>query len=241
MGIFGCAARTRKFDRPAQFRVRAAHPALKNLCAVFLIFFLKRCEKHNAQKIAVTIHRSGGTIMNQSTVIGGKLRAAFAAIALAWAAHGAVATESSQPATRAYSIPAGTLAEALTEFADQADLKLIFDADLTRGFQVPALRETVTVEQGLNKLLKDSGLSYRIAENNTTIIEPKPAAVETQPQSGATLPVVKVSDDAMYDPNDPYNPDYNRRNASTATKTNTPIMETPLSIQVVPKQVLQDQ
>ena len=30
-------------------------------------------------------------------------------------------------------------------------------------------------------------------------------------------------------------------NASTATKTDTPIMETPVSVQVVPQQVLQDQ
>jgi len=34
---------------------------------------------------------------------------------------------------------------------------------------------------------------------------------------------------------------YNVPNASTATKTDTPIMETPYSIQVVPQQVLQDQ
>ncbi|MDT4331758.1 hypothetical protein ACQE3E_12525 [Methylomonas sp. MED-D] len=30
------------------------------------------------------------------------------------------------------------------------------------------------------------------------------------------------------------------RNSSTATKTDTPVMETPFSIQVVPKQVLED-
>lgn len=34
---------------------------------------------------------------------------------------------------------------------------------------------------------------------------------------------------------------YSRPNATTATKTDTPIMETPISIQVVPHQVLQDQ
>lgn len=30
------------------------------------------------------------------------------------------------------------------------------------------------------------------------------------------------------------------RNSSTATKTDTPVMETPFSVQVVPKQVLED-
>ncbi len=44
-----------------------------------------------------------------------------------------------------------------------------------------------------------------------------------------------------YGPDDPYNPDYNRTNATTATKTDTPIMETPISIQVVPRAVIEDQ
>jgi iron complex outermembrane receptor protein len=43
-----------------------------------------------------------------------------------------------------------------------------------------------------------------------------------------------------YSATDPYNPDYNRTNASTATKTDTPIMETPYSVTVVPQQVLKD-
>jgi iron complex outermembrane receptor protein len=46
---------------------------------------------------------------------------------------------------------------------------------------------------------------------------------------------------AVKDPNDPYNTDYNRTNASTATKTDTPIMETPMSIQVIPQQVMKYQ
>ncbi|MGH8555971.1 MAG: TonB-dependent receptor domain-containing protein [Methylococcales bacterium] len=142
--------------------------------------------------------------MKKSTVIGFNAHFALAAIALAFASHGAVAAEPSQAAAHAYSIPDGTLGEALTEFADQANLKLIFNADLTRGFKVPALRETVTVEQGLNKLLKDSGLSYRVAGNNTTIIEPKPVVEETQPRSDTTLPKVKVSGEAGYDAADRY-------------------------------------
>lgn len=39
----------------------------------------------------------------------------------------------------------------------------------------------------------------------------------------------------------PITKDYNVTNASTATKTDTPIMETPVSIQVVPRAVMDDQ
>jgi iron complex outermembrane receptor protein len=41
--------------------------------------------------------------------------------------------------------------------------------------------------------------------------------------------------------NDPYNQSYNVTNSSTATKTDTPIMETPMSIEIVPQAVIQDQ
>ena len=40
---------------------------------------------------------------------------------------------------------------------------------------------------------------------------------------------------------DPYNKSYVLQNASTGTKTNTPVMDTPLNVQVVSQQVLQDQ
>ena len=44
-----------------------------------------------------------------------------------------------------------------------------------------------------------------------------------------------------YDDTDPYNPDYVQPDATTGTKTDTPIMETPLNVQVITKQVLKDQ
>jgi iron complex outermembrane recepter protein len=64
---------------------------------------------------------------------------------------------------------------------------------------------------------------------------------------GATLEKVTVEADAESDPydptdtNDPYNKSYSVSNSSTASKTDTPVMETPASIQVIPKSVLHDQ
>ena len=40
---------------------------------------------------------------------------------------------------------------------------------------------------------------------------------------------------------DPFNPSYVLPDASTGTKTDTPIMDTPLNVQVIPQQVLRDQ
>ena len=165
---------------------------------------------------------------------------ALTALAFALASHG-VAAENLQEAVHAYAIPAGTLNEALTEFADQSNIKLVFNADLARGLKSPLLNGKLSVGQGLDTLLKNSGLVYRIVDNNTAIIELKPVADMTKPQSATTLPSVTVTGKTGYDPTDPYNPNYSLPNASTATKTDTPIIETPLNIQVIPKAVLDDQ
>ena len=50
-----------------------------------------------------------------------------------------------------------------------------------------------------------------------------------------------VTGKTKYDANNPYNKNYVAPNSSFATKTDTPIMETPLNIQVLPKAVLDDQ
>ncbi|ATQ66478.1 hypothetical protein CQW49_00155 [Methylosinus trichosporium OB3b] len=60
------------------------------------------------------------------------------------------------------------------------------------------------------------------------------------------LPPIDVGAEARTDaPGDPGGASdpkaYRHPNASTETKTSTPVMETPISIQVVPQQVLQDQ
>lgn len=100
----------------------------------------------------------------------------------------------------------------------------------------------MTPTQALSRLLQGSGMTYRFVDAKTVTVE-RPAGNDekaVEPQS-ATLPAVKVSGTAEYAPYDPYNPSYNTPNASTATKTDTPIMETPLAIKVVPQQVLKDQ
>lgn len=69
-----------------------------------------------------------------------------------------------------------------------------------------------------------------------------------EPTSGdTTLPKVTVeadSDNPYDDPTwaiDPYNSSYNRPGASNASKTNTPLAKSPMSVQVVPKSVFTDQ
>jgi iron complex outermembrane recepter protein len=175
------------------------------------------------------------------------------AILLGWAAI----ARAEEPAHR-YTVAAQPLSGALTEFADQADLKLMFPAELARGITSPGVTGTLTRDQALARLLTGTGMSYRFTSPDTVTIErPDPlkdlvneakqplrvveneatqaAPKKTGPDEPAALEEMTVTASPLDETS------YNVLNATTATKTDTPIFDTPLSIQVVPQQVLKDQ
>ncbi|MGX2039185.1 TonB-dependent siderophore receptor [Methylocaldum sp. MU1018] len=132
-------------------------------------------------------------------------------------------------------IPSQPLGPAVDALAKQSGLHLFYAEDIMRGKTTRGLNGKYTPHRAVEKLLAGTGLAYTFTAENAVSIR-----ADEKPD-GIDLPRVVVSGEAEYDTEDPYNPDYNRPNASTATKTDTPIMETPYSIQVVPKQVLEDQ
>ncbi|NOS74062.1 MAG: TonB-dependent receptor, partial [Methyloglobulus sp.] len=155
-----------------------------------------------------------------------------------------------------YHIPAQPLSNALLQFAEDSKLELIVKAEKLHGFNSVGLDGNMTSAQALSKLLQGSGMTYRFVDAKTVTVEQpdanfrKTSDVEekAEPQSSSgdtTLPKVTVEAEYdTYDPyntSDPYNKSYSAANSTTATKTDTPIMDTPVSIQVVPKAVLRDQ
>ncbi|AMK76721.1 TonB-dependent receptor [Methylomonas methanica] len=136
---------------------------------------------------------------------------------------------------RHFDIPSQALASALQQLSAQSGAAMLYAEQSAAGKTSPALQGEYTVEDAIRKLLIGSGLIHSINADGTVTL--KPASND----SGATmLGAVTVIGKTAYDATDPYNLDYNRPNATTATKTDTPIMETPISIQVVPKAVLAD-
>jgi len=87
------------------------------------------------------------------------------------------------------------------------------------------------------------------AKKNPAPASVQPAAKDAQPaaapkaqEGAASLPTVTVVGKTNdYGGADPYSKDYAITHTSTATKTDTPIMETPMAIQVVPRAVMDDQ
>ena len=140
-----------------------------------------------------------------------------------------------------FNIPAQSLASALTRFSAETRLQVLYEGDVADKLQAPALNGTYTPTQALEKLLGGSGLKYRYSNDKTITLE-MPTSQNPGPTSSApTLKAMTVVGKTTYDANDPYDKRYAAPNSSFATKTDTPIMETPLNIQVLPKAVLDDQ
>jgi len=139
----------------------------------------------------------------------------------------------------AVNIPAQQLATALDSLAQQTGLQPFYADGITTNKHSPAVTGQLTAAQALDKLLAGSGLVYQFTAGNAVAIKPAPEQLnKAQPN---TLPTVKVTDTRLYDATDPYNTDYTLPNATAGTKTDTPIIETPLNVQVISKQVLKDQ
>lgn len=134
-----------------------------------------------------------------------------------------------------FDIPAQNLTTALQALANQSGAAMLYAEQTTQGKRSPKLQGDYATQAAVDKLLAGTGLTYQVAENGTVLIR------QPERQGDSTLPTVNVVDKPIYNATDPNNPDYNRTNASTATKTDTPILETPYSVRIIPQQVLKDQ
>ncbi len=131
-------------------------------------------------------------------------------------------------AKRNYQISSGTLSHALSQFAGSAGILLSVDARLTDGKSSKGLEGEYTVEEGFQKLLAGTGLVHVFSGGNTVTLK------VLEKSDADTLSVVTVVDQVD-------DKEYAVYSSSTALKTDTPLMQTPASIQVIPKTVLHDQ
>lgn len=150
-----------------------------------------------------------------------------------------------------FNIPAQPLGSALTRFSTATGLQVLYEGDIAGNVQTQPVSGNYTPDAALRQLTRNTGLSYRYSDAGTVtlvknVAENSPAETPQSGGEGQMMPKVTVEADSdnPYDDStwatDPYNKDYNRPNATTATKTDTPVMETPVSIQVVTKGVLAD-
>lgn len=147
----------------------------------------------------------------------------------------ASATAEENQSRRAYHIRGGTLSHALSQFAANAGIMLSADARLTDGKSSLGLEGEFSVEEGFSKLLAGSGLTYQFTEPHSVTVKPKP--MPTSNAESITLSKVAVVGQAEGDSPTSYAASHSR----ASTKTDTPIMETPQSIQVIKRSLMNDQ
>ncbi len=130
------------------------------------------------------------------------------------------------------SIPAGSLEQALSTFAERAGITLSYSPELVRGLSSPGLQGGESLENGLAKLLGGSGLVAQKTDSGYVVL---PAPSDSSYQLAPTS-VDARAERSAFDPAD----GYFASNASTATKTDRSILETAQSISVVTAEQIAD-
>lgn len=143
-----------------------------------------------------------------------------------------------------FTIPAKDMASALLAFSETTDTQLSYPAKLVEGLESRGLSGSYTTAQALEKLLSSSNIAYRFADENVIALEAKKPNTPSEAvyAASSTLKPMTVTAKSLREAEDaPGNPSYNRSSAGSANRTDTPIMETPMSVEVVPRAVLEDQ
>lgn len=142
---------------------------------------------------------------------------ALAVLAGTLPAHVAAATQQGQVQTAQVqlSVPAQPLDQALTRFADQAGLHLLYTTADVAGLQSPTLQGAYSVEHALQRLLEGSGLSWQFTDARTVTLRKRDSTLEA-----INLKPIEVS---------------------VASRTSTAISEIPGTVWVVDQQQLREQ
>lgn len=154
---------------------------------------------------------------------------------------------SGQPAERdkarvyRFSIPAGNMASALEAFSETTGTQLSYPSVLVRDVKSNALSGSYTPEQALAKLLGDSDIGYRFADDKVVALAQAPK--KNYPDNPAPGKTVELS--AMTVKGDSFGPDdsspYIKSESTAGSKIPIETTRIPQSIQVITGEALKDQ
>ncbi len=169
------------------------------------------------------------------TPLAGALRLVLFGLSLGGASHSALAADSSaQHQPQAYDIPAGSLDQVLGAFGQQSGAMIAADSALTQGLHSAGLKGRMDVPQGLERLLAPLGLAA-VADGAGYRVQPRPAASGTALELGVTN-VGANQLGTITEGTGSYTPG----TIATATRLVLTPRETPQSISVVTRQVMDD-
>jgi len=160
------------------------------------------------------------------------LAAALALAALTPCAH-AQSAAATQQQTLHVDLPAGSLAATLNAIARQAGQVVSLDPALVQGKQAPAVRGDLSATQALQQALAGSGLELRVTESGNFGVQPKASTNSALELNAVTVTGrslgTTTEDSGSY-----------TTGALTIGKTAQSIRETPQSVTVMTRQVMDD-
>ena len=139
--------------------------------------------------------------------------------------------------TYAFHIASKPLPEAMIDFSAVTGLEVLYTEPAPFDQTAPALEGTLTANQALDQLTAGSGLRYRYTNANTVTLQ-REVAQEADGSAIVLSPItVEGQSESAYGPVD----GYLATRSATATKMDVPIIDTPAAIQVIPRDVIEDQ
>lgn len=149
--------------------------------------------------------------------------------------------KSARSAATNYTVPAGPLDAAIMRFGDDTGLQMLYPADVVRGLHSGGLSGSYTPDAGLSRLLAGTGLVYRFTGANTVTIS-DPSRMTTDEGAAATegaTPLEKLQVTGTGATTEGTG-SYTTGEMGTATGLPLSIKETPQSVTVVTRQLIED-
>lgn len=171
------------------------------------------------------------------------MRAALAVFMLS-ASSMAIGLSQAQPALAQnaaqinFSVPAGSLSQALATFGKQSGLQVTYAPSIANGKTSPGISGRASPTHALAQILKSSGLSFAFT-NSTTVAISASAAAGSVAADGSTVlqPITVKGVTATTEGSNSYGSGY----ANIAGKEAVSIKETPQSVSVVTRKRIEDQ
>jgi len=177
-------------------------------------------------------HRSAGLVFG----------AVLLGCGLAFPVPAAFAQNSSAPAASGqairFSIPALPLGEAVDAFSGATGWQVGYSDAVSGAVRTRAVSGSMPPRQALQKMFAGTGVRVRITgPSSAALINPQSSAVEEVDETAEILPTVSVTGESAWGEVD----GYIATQSATGTKTGVPLIETPISINVVSRDQVEAQ
>ena len=136
------------------------------------------------------------------------------------------------------------LDEALVELSEASDVPIKVSEEGASQYMAPPLDGPFTVREAIRALLVDTPLAYRVSDGNTIFVSKEADRDDELEKRESQTSQVAEDDKPVELPETVIRGekgDYRAPRASAGTKTDTPVMETPRAVNVVPREVMDDQ